>query len=531
MGKGKLDINYEQQNRSPIPINVGNVKQILCDDFFLTMAIKWDQLFYNVKFANGIVQKHGSRVMVGDDQPWETSLAWSNVIKENNLYRLWYMSWRPIYDPISGKNEDDRSYRKVSYAESKDGIHWVKPKLGIIDVDGSTENNVVYDGGFQGYKTIDPIYHGSMELGNVFYDPNGLPDEQYKMVYAQFVARGERQLRAESERLGIHLEVSGALRGASSPDGIHWVRYPENILGNLPDTQNLGRWDPTLEKYVIYHRSGATFGEINTWNYKVKGQRRGRAVGRMESDNFRSWTTSEVALAPDVLDGLNTDIYNSAYARHPDNPNVHYLFPSFYRHYEGTFEVQVCTSRDNRNWTRICRDTFIPLGKPREFDSFMISVSPGIVKVDDTTWALYYRSEERPHPGSAPSTFKLGYKPQSGVSRVTFKEDRVIGIEAGKTKGHFSTRPLTFEGNELIINSEPLGSDGELKVQLLSTETRVGEAIPGYDFESCEPIKSDGTRTVVKWKGKNGLDSSISRKSVRLHFNMQSTRIYAFQFI
>ena len=88
MGKGKLDINYEQQNRSPIPINVGNVKQILCDDFFLTMAIKWDQLFYNVKFANGIVQKHGSRVMVGDDQPWETGLAWSNVIKLNKLYQL-----------------------------------------------------------------------------------------------------------------------------------------------------------------------------------------------------------------------------------------------------------------------------------------------------------------------------------------------------------------------------------------------------------------------------------------------------------
>jgi len=81
----------------------------------------------------------------------------------------------------------------------------------------------------------------------------------------------------------------------------------------------------------------------------------------------------------------------------------------------------------------------------------------------------------------------------------------------------------------LIVNSEPLGLNAELKVQLRSEET--GEAIPGYDFESCEPIKSDGTRTVVKWKGKNGLDSSISRKSVRLQFNMQSTRIYSFQFI
>ena len=517
MKKGKLDLNYEQQDRSPIPINVGDVKQVLCDDFFIAMAAvdKWDQLFYNVKFANGIVQKHGSPVMEGDEGDWEEGSAWFNVIKENNLYRLWYYSGLPL----TKKNKTDY-HRGVGYAESEDGIHWEKPKLGIIDINGSKANNVVFDGGFES---------DGGEFGNVFHDPHGDPSERYKMVYADWVERGEEEFREASAKEGIHLEVNGALRGASSPDGIHWVRYPENILGNYPDSQNVGMWDPTLEKYVVYHRSGASFGGVDAWNYQVKPQRRGRAVGRLETEDFRSFSNpSTVALAPDVLDGMNTDIYNSAYARHPDNPNVHYLFPSFYRHYEGTFEVQVCTSRDNRNWTRICRDTFIPLGKPGEFDCFIVSVSPGIVKIDDTTWALYYRSGDGPHRGTPPSTFELDYQSKSRMSRVTFKEDRVIGIEAAKTKGHFSTRPLTFEGNELIVNSEPLGSDAELKVQLLSGETN--EAIPGYDFESCEPIKSDGTRTVVKWKEKNGLDSSVSRKAVRIHFNMQSTRIYSFQF-
>ena len=506
---GKLDLNYEPIGRNPIPISVGNVKQLLCDDFFLSMAAvdKWDQLFYNVQFANGIVQKHGSPVMEGDEGDWEESSAWFNVIKENNLYRLWSHSFLPLTNSKRAYN------RAVGYAESEDGIHWKKPKLGIVDINGSKQNNVVYDGGFES---------DGGEFGNVFHDPHGDPSEQYKMVYADWVERGEEEFRREG------VSYNGALRGASSPDGIHWLRYPENILGKYPDSQNVGMWDPTLEKYVVYHRSGALFGGVDTRNYNVKSQSRGRAVGRIESENFRTWTTSEIALAPDVLDGLNTDIYNPAYARHPDNPNIHYLFPSFYRHYEGTFEVQVCTSRDNKNWNRVCRDTFIPLGKPREFDCFIVSVSPGIIKVDDTTWALYYRSGDGPHPGCSPSTFELDYQSKSRMSRVTLKEDRVIGIEGAKIKGHFSTRPLAFEGNELIVNSEPLGSDAELKVQLLSTETN--EAIPGYDFESCEPIKSDGTRTVVNWKGKNGLDSSISRKSVRIHFNIQSTRIYSFQF-
>ena len=146
MKKHKLDLNYGTPGRNiysfnplTLPISVGNAKQLLCDDFFLTLADadKWDELFYNVKFANGIVQKHGSPVMEGDEEDWETGLAWLNVIKENNLYRTWHMSYT-----LAGP--------KVGYAESEDGIHWVKPKLGIIEVNGSKENNVVYDGGFQG---------------------------------------------------------------------------------------------------------------------------------------------------------------------------------------------------------------------------------------------------------------------------------------------------------------------------------------------------------------------------------------------
>ena len=32
------------------------------------------------------------------------------------------------------------------YAESKDGIHWTKPDLGLFEFDGSKKNNIVWDG-------------------------------------------------------------------------------------------------------------------------------------------------------------------------------------------------------------------------------------------------------------------------------------------------------------------------------------------------------------------------------------------------
>ena len=34
----------------------------------------------------------------------------------------------------------------IALATSDDGIHWTRPELGIIDIDGSTANNLVFDG-------------------------------------------------------------------------------------------------------------------------------------------------------------------------------------------------------------------------------------------------------------------------------------------------------------------------------------------------------------------------------------------------
>ena len=335
----KFDVHPAPPQRKQPAFPIGSVRQLLFDDFLLAMAdpVHWDQLAYGVQFALGKVEKHGSPIMEGD-APWETGTAWLNVLREGDRYRMWYNS----------SHADHRGLR-VSYAESEDGIHWQKPKLGVIDIGGSRENSVVFDGGYGG---------ATAEFGDVFRDPNAEPSEEYKMVYSEWIDRELFFARPEGIR------YNGTLRGASSPDGIHWTRYSENYLNRYPDSQNVATWDPTLEKYVAYHRAGSFFAGLDAGPLRVKEQRRGRAVARMESDDFRQWSPSEVALAVDLDDGLNTDIYNPSYSRHPDNVNAHYLFPSFYRHYEGTFELQVCTSRDNRHWARPCRDTFVPLGAP-----------------------------------------------------------------------------------------------------------------------------------------------------------------------
>lgn len=495
----EYDVHAERYTRPQPPVPVGNRRQVLFDDFFLTLAgrAQWDQLAYGVKFSIGGACKHGAPLFEAD-APWESGAAWLCVIKEDGRYRMWYNSSHP-----------DRRGLRVSYAESSDGLHFERPIVNRIAVSGSTENNVVFEGGFRGV---------SPEMGNVFIDPVAADAERYKMVYADW--------QDPSIFVLPHNGTTGTLRGAYSADGIRWKRYIEDYMGGYPDSQNSAVWDPALERYVAYHRASAEFGGLEAGTMQVRPQLRGRALARMESYNFRHWSRSEPSLAPDEIDGLNTDIYNNGYARHPDNIHAHYMLPSFYRHYEGTFEVQVAASRDNRRWSRTCRDTFIPLGESGAFDSFIISVAPGIIPIDADTWALYYRSGDGPHGGSHPIT--LPYTPKSRISRVTVKRDRILGIEGAPDGGHFSTRPLAFAGNRLVVNAEPTGSDPEIRVQLVASDTN--EPIPGYTFEDCRPISADGLDTPVVWNGQAEIGDAVSRESVRLHARIRSMRIYAFQF-
>ena len=503
-----IDINQKRYAPKPEPFPCGGTRQLLFDDFLMAVGTRYDQFPHAIQFSVGKIRKHDEPIFEGE-KPWEESSAWVSVLYDGGKYRMWYNS-----------GHEGRKGLVVSYAESDDGIHFERPRLGVIEFLGSRDNNIVYTGGHMGV---------SPEFGNVFIDPNAEEGERYKLVHAEWNGHFVFDLL---EHKRVFTGKAGTLRGAYSPDGIRWTRYMEDFLPHYPDSQNAATWDPTLGKYVLYHRTTSEYGGLEVPGLHAKPMRRGRSVGRIESDDFRNWSASELALAPDSLDTLNTDIYNSAYSRHPDNPNAHYMFPSFYRHYEGCFEVQVCVSRDNRNWHRLPRETFIPLGARGEFDSFIISVAPGFVPVSKDEWALYYRSGNGPH-GPNEHILKNMTEAEkaafaSRVSRVVLKRDRVVGIEAKDEPGHFSTRTVSFEGDLLRVNVEPTGPNPELRVQLINWED--GTPIEGYTFEQCQPMATDSLDEVVRWEGRERIGPEVPREAVRLHFRLRDTRIYAFQF-
>ena len=69
------------------------------------------------------------------DKPWEGRFsAYPTIIKDGDLYRMYYRGL---------PNVEEGTVAVTCYAESTDGVSWTKPNLGIFEVNGTKENNVV----------------------------------------------------------------------------------------------------------------------------------------------------------------------------------------------------------------------------------------------------------------------------------------------------------------------------------------------------------------------------------------------------
>ena len=144
--------------------------------------------------------KYAQNPLFGQDKPWEPRIdnGYPNVVytpnSGNKTWQLWYDSF--ITYTSSSRLEG------TLYAQSSDGINWIKPNLGLVSFQNSKENNIVlsHSGGVGIFKDI--------------YTTNA--SERFK-AFGQF-------------------EKCGGT--AVSPDGLHWGGYRCLDLDNRYDTHN-----------------------------------------------------------------------------------------------------------------------------------------------------------------------------------------------------------------------------------------------------------------------------------------------------
>ncbi|MCZ6793783.1 MAG: hypothetical protein O7J95_09260, partial [Planctomycetota bacterium] len=368
-------------------------------------------------------------VVLVTDRPWEgNTCAYYTIFQDRDdtgdRYRMYYR----------GSHHDEKSrkaaHREVTcYAESRDGVHWTKPELGLFEFGGSKRNNIVWDGigthCFAPFKDVNPACDA---------------DARYKAI-ARGRPRGKK---------GLYV--------FKSPDGIRWslLRDEPVITNGDFDSQNLAFWDTERELYVDYHR---------------RSRDGRRDIMTCTSRDFVSWSEPVFLEYPGAP---REHLYTNAIRQYDRAPHIRLGFPTRYNPSTQQVEPILMASRDGRTFHR-WPEALIPITAPKDRDGNRSNyLTRGLVRLP---------GREKEYSVYATEAYYTG--PDSRVRRFTFRVDGFVSASASKKGGgELVTRPLTFTGRELILN-HVVRTGGRVRVELQDAGRRPYD---GFSLADCTPL-------------------------------------------
>lgn len=481
-------VTRSAEEGAPAPIDVGSRKQLFIDERFIAVS-SGVELVMNTPRRDG-------RVLLTTDQPWEQGRVigvYSSVLKEDDTVRIWYDFRQPV-------SSNPWHVLKVCYAESRDGLNFTKPKLGLFEVDGSQENAVVLPGAIGGCS--------------VWIDPNAPLEHRYKNQAKVY----------PSAELHMH----------SSPDGIHWKKLA--TLNPGPggwDTQTIVFWDPKVKRYAMYTRR---------WVRKETKLADFRTVRRLESDDLLNWDNEHVVMEADDVDLAThetgtpqpgVDFYGADVFPYSDAEDVYIMLAQAFWHWQqrpgidglgpAGFDVRLAVSRDGKKFQRVGqRKPFMATGPDGRFDSRYVWAMPHPVRMGDELW-IYYVGSNRDHDGVIDAAADGQHL--TGIGRAVLRLDGFVSADADYQGGQITTPLIQFSGRHLEVNVETSGG-GAVFVELLDRENK---PIAGFARSDAVAVNGNSVRMPVRWQ--NGSDvSSLAGRPLRLRFHMQDCKLYAFQF-
>jgi len=544
------------------PIRVGSEKQLFLgpwaedgrDDYLV-------QSMRNVAITMNEAHVTGER-MIQYDKPWDGGDVWLCVLKDKDhrgdLFRMYYGSRKDA----DARRRGDAYSIILLYAESRDGIHWERPNLGLWEWEGSRDNNILFPN-----RDFPYVFKGVVP-DQVFIDANARsPEEKYKMVLGHLVPPAvpeeddpeaprpkpsgfllpRKGLDAQPLRPGHHV--------FASPDGIHWrLMSRETIATGANDAKYSVAWDARLGKYVQWSRIKPADPEGVRYYRETFGVDRPalnvRMIGRAESDDLLHWSKGEIVMRPDELDRANSpagltrlDFYGPNVRQYGEGASAYIALPTCHSHWKYTYvreekahsfpqtvDVQLATSRDGIHWNRAPgRRPFIRHGVEGTFWSRQIYPSGDIVPVGDELW-FYFGGQPSRHAGSVDLR-------EGGIGRAVLRLDGFLSADAAYTGGELITRPLVFTGNELQLNVAT-GAGGSVQVEIQDPS---GKPIPGFALEDADEINGNYLRVAARWRAERVQKmrrpegdpdvSALAGGPVRLRFVMRDAKLYSFQFV
>ena len=406
---------------------------------------------------------------------------------------------------------------RMCYLESTDFQTWRRPRLGIVEFEGSRDNNLIQtDGGF----------------GNIFKDPSR-PDEPWKWIreaqitraqYDAFRAKYPTQYDPKSDRQDVPQNGDNlivAVKGGVSPDGFRWTTLEEPLVVEHSDTRVNAYYDTRLEKYVGYFRD---------WMVERRSPQAAptrapswlpsrRSIGRAVTDDFRHFPLSEVILEPGPEHlGPSDLIYTNAHTFVPGTRDQHLFLPVIWRATDDTSNMVVLSSSDGRLMHWLDGSPVLDTAAFGTWDGGCLFEAGGLLELPDGTWAQPYHGHNFPHkyPRKGPIT--------KGLGLARWPKGRMVALEA-RELGEFTTFAVMPPGRRLRINALTRRA-GSVRVEVTGLDRKM---LPGRSFDDCRPIIGDQYRTLVTWNGSDDIGVSAGTP-ICLRFRLDQAQLFFVDF-
>jgi len=413
------------------------------------------------------------KVMTFGDKPCEgPGSGYVTVFEDDGLFRMYYRGGS--YD-----KKGEAIQENICYAESKDGIKWTRPVLGLFECNGSKKNNVVWQG--IGSHNFSP-----------FKDPNPdcRPGEEYKAVG--------------------NTDYDAGLSAFKSSDGIHWSMLQEEpvIMRGTFDSHNVAFWDSVREEYVCFSRIMLAK----------------RTIQRCVSKDFINWTRPELIRYGE--DTPEEEMYTNGVQPYPRAPHLLLGFPNRFmpkrkrvaeHPSDGVSGGLFMSSRDGFHWSRWAEDFIRPgLHRDRWVD-----------RVNMQALGMLFGKSGMTDQADEISIYAVeGSKSENaGLRRYTLRVDGFVSVYARMKGGEMVTKPLVFSGKELVLNFAT-STAGSIRIEI---QDESGIPLKGHELDSCPEIYGDAIEEVVEWKGGSDV-GRLAGKAVRLRFEMKDADLYSLRF-
>ena len=439
------------ENPAP-PLKLGSRRELFVDSFL-------------IESMNGVSLKlHEPQPAPPMTEP-ANNLEYGTVIKDGDVFRLYTREGR-------GAKFDGDSSEVTRYCESRDGIHWTRPKLGLHEIDGNRDNNV--------------ILHEKSVCHNFspFLDTRpGVPaDERFKALAGT-----------------IMRNPGGGLIAFASGDGIHWRKLSEKpvMTKGAFDSQNVSFWSETEKKYVAYVRT-FTAGVSTATEWRLDGL---RSVSRATSDDFLHWT-EPVPLHPN-FEGEH--LYTTLTHPYFRAPQIYIALPTRFHPQRGSStDILFMTARGDRPYDRTFREAFIRPGlDPARWGNRSNYAALNVVQTGPAEMSIY----------------------TTPFRRFTLRLDGFASAHAGADPGELISKPLVFTGDALALNYAT-SAGGSVRLEIQDAH---GAPVPEFALQDHDPLVGDAIDQAASWKKNRNL-AALAGRTIRLRFVLREADVFAIQF-